>query len=441
MKAVWQLKNSFLWYAVTLTALALVIGGLAALISCIRVRRRKLIVLFAGLNAFADFMLFLILMDCARYAYLSEPDPRYQPFQLTMINLPWGLYAGVEIILAILLVLILRDHFLYCRSHLTPDAIRETVNLLPEGLCISAPDGTVMLSNLQMDRLCRMLTGSILSDGIRFRQRIETAGEKQNDDCDDCLLRTPDEKTSRFSRERLTESEKPYDLLIAEDMTEQCRIRETLKEKNEQLQDIQQRMKAVSHLSGEMFVAREKANARAALHNQLGQVLLMGSHYLEHPDSIDAELVCMTTREMNRFLLREAEDLSEEETEAVDPEGDLLQQILVMTKNIGVQTELYGELPEDSSRRILLAYAIQECATNTVKHAEGDRITVLTEENSNGLTIQISNNGRPPEEPVTESGSLLSLRRRIEEAGGQMLVESQPEFRLTIILPYSSQEK
>ena len=198
MKAVWQLKNSFLWYAVTLTALALVIGGLAALISCIRVRRRKLIVLFAGLNAFADFMLFLILMDCARYAYLSEPDPRYQPFQLTMINLPWGLYAGVEIILAILLVLILRDHFLYCRSHLTPDAIRETVNLLPEGLCISAPDGTVMLSNLQMDRLCRMLTGSILSDGIRFRQRIETAGEKQNDDCDDCLLRTPDEKTWRF---------------------------------------------------------------------------------------------------------------------------------------------------------------------------------------------------------------------------------------------------
>ena len=84
---------------------------------------------------------------------------------------------------------------------------------------------------------------------------------------------------------------------------------------------------------------------------------------------------------------------------------------------------------------MLLAYAIQECAANTVKHAGGDRITVSLEENSTGLTVRISNNGKPPETRITESGGLVSLRRKIEEAGGQMLVESRPEFRLTIIIP------
>ena len=432
MKAVWMLKNSFLWYAVTMASLALVIGGLIALAGSLRSHRGSRRTVPAGLVAFAAFAVFMILMDCARYAYLAEPDPRYRPFQLTLFSLPWGVYACVEAVLAFLLILILRNGFRYRRSHLTQDAVRETVNLLPEGICISAQDGTVLLSNLQMDRLCRTLTGGVLLDAVRFGERVEAAGEKQNEGR---LVLTPDGKAWRFSRETLTESGKEYRLMTAEDMTEQYRITEALKEKNERLQDIQRRMKAVSDLSGEMFVAREKANARAALHNQLGQVLLMGQHWLEHPDGADAEMVRMTTREMNRFLLREAEDLSEEETEAAGAGTDPLRQTLAMIGNIGVQAEIRGELPEIPSRRALLAGAILECASNAVKHAEGDRITVLLEEDGSGLTVRISNNGRPPEGPVAESGGLLSLRRRIEAAGGRMLVETRPGFCLTLILP------
>ena len=101
MKAVWLLKNSFLWYAVTMTSLALVIGGLIALADSIRSRRGNRITMPAGLIAFAAFSVFMILMDCARYAYLSEPDPRYQTFQLALFSLPWGIYAGIEAVLEI----------------------------------------------------------------------------------------------------------------------------------------------------------------------------------------------------------------------------------------------------------------------------------------------------------------------------------------------------
>ena len=425
MKAIWLTKSSLIWYAVTLGSLALVIGSLIALIRSILARRSRRILLAAGLNLLAGFLLFLVLMDCARFAYLTEPDPRYHAFQTALFGLPWGLYAIPEILSAAILLLLLRDDRRYRLNHLTPDAIRETVNLLPEGICISAPDGTVLLSNLQMDGLCRSLTGGTLSDAACFREYLEENGEKQGNEI---LAHTEEGTVWRFAGKHISGNSTEYEQLTASDVTAPYRIMEELRDRNEHLQELQRRMKEVSDLSGDMFIAQEEAAARTALHNQLGQVLLMGRHTLEHPDSTDAELVRMATLEMNRFLLREAEAPSESQT-------DRFQQSLALAKSIGVQTEILGSLPENPAYRALLAQAVQECAANAVKHAEGDRLVLRPEENEKEWIVRITNNGRPPKEPVTESGGLLSLRRHTEAAGGAMTVESSPAFALVLQLP------
>ncbi len=425
MKAIWLTKSSLIWYAVTLGSLAIVVGSLIALIRGVQARRSWQIILVSGLNLLAGFLLFLVLMDCARFAYLTEPDPRYQAFQTALFGLPWGLYAILEVLSAAILFLLLRDDRRYRRSNLTPDAIRETVNLLPEGVCVSAPDGTVLLSNLRMDSLYRSLTGGTLSDAVRFREYLDKNGEKQGDEI---LAHTEEGTVWRFAGKRMTGNGAEYDQLTASDVTAPYRIMEELRDKNEHLQELQRRMKEVSDLSGDMFIAQEEAAARTALHNQLGQVLLMGRHTLEHPESTDAELVRMATLEMNRFLLREAEAPSESRT-------DRFQQALAMAKSIGVQTEILGSLPESPAYRALLAQAVQECAANAVKHAEGDRLVLRPEENEKEWSIRITNNGLPPEKPVTESGGLLSLRRHTEAAGGAMAVESSPAFALVLRLP------
>ena len=99
-------------------------------------------------------------------------------------------------------------------------------------------------------------------------------------------------------------------------------------------------------------------------------------------------------------------------------------------KSIGVTVELSGTIPESESVRIILAHAVQECAANTVKHAEGDRIMIDISDTG----IVITNNGRPPKGTIAESGGLLSLRRKIEAMGGTMLIESDPAFALHIQL-------
>jgi len=421
MKAMWLTKNTGVWYLITLASLALVICGLMCLIRSLRPRRGRLPAIAAGLGMLAAFALFLVLMDCGRYAYITEYDPRYRPFQIALFELPWGLYASLEAADAAALALLLRGDLRYRRSHLTPDAIRHTLDLLPEALCVSAGDGTILLSNLRINELCRTLTGSLLSDARAFWRRIGDIGEEQNGEY---LVHTPQGTVLLFARENLSAGNESFVLISAADVTERYRILSELREKNTRLQEVRRRMKSVSDLSAEMFTAQEEAGARAALHSQLGQVLLMCRHWLDHPESTDARQIYLTASQMNRFLLG---DIGEP-----DPEpADVLEQARTLAGSIGVRVEISGEAPREENLRNLLAQAIRECAANTVKHAEGSLLSVAV----SGHTFRFTNNGRPPRGPVAESGGLRTLRENTEAAGGQMAVESAPAFSLTLRFP------
>lgn len=305
---------------------------------------------------------------------------------------------------------------------MTPDAIRQTVDLLPEGLCVSAPDGTVRLSNLKMDALCRELTGERLSDARKLWTHLAQTGEDQGGKR---LVRTPHGEVWLFAKDGLAIDGRDYERTSAVNVTERYRITEELREKNTRLQEIQRRMRAAAELSGEMFIKQEEATARSALHNELGQVLLMGRHSIEHPESTDAAMVALMTRQMNRFLLGESETTR-------PTEEDELGQAIRMAKSIGVTVDVKGAPPKESKPLFLLAAAIRECAANAVKHAEGDRLFVSISENAAGTAVTITNNGKPPKSTIAESGGLLSLRRSVEAAGGQMLVQSLPAFSLTL---------
>lgn len=418
--------GSPLYYILCTVSLALVIGQLSALIQMFRHRRNKAAVFIAAANMLLGICLFVIMMDCSQSRIESAEDAAlYRPFQRALFALPWIYYAAAEVVSTAVLILMIRGYLIYMDSHLTPDAVRATVDLLPEGISISSEDGTVLLSNLRMNELCRELTGGLLSDANRFIEQLMDSGEEQNGQY---IIILPRGDVWLFARRKLTADGREYDQLTAADVTERYRITEELKAKNEHLQELQTRMKAVSELSGDMFVAQEEANARSALHNQLGRVLLMGRHLLIHPENTDAKMVCIATKQMNAILLGEYKG-------PVPEAEDLLRQTAAMAKSIGVTVELSGTIPESESVRIILAHAVQECAANTVKHASGDCLTVEVADDDDSTSFVIANNGEPPKAVIVESGGLLSLRRSIEAAGGTMTVLSEPDFLLSVKMP------
>ncbi len=420
-----MIGGTFGWYTVGLLSVILMIGSLAALIETFWARQSARARLRVTLCALLAFAVMIVLLDNA--VLLGKPHLKadFMSFQIWLFELPWLLYAAMELLVACLLLLCLRSNRRFRCAHLTVDSIRETVNLLPEGIAVSTQDGTVLLANLKMHDLCRALTGSALSDTGRFWKDASASGEVQGESI---LCRVPEGSVWLLSKKQLTVDGQTYDQITAAEVTERYRIIEDLEEKNEHLQDLQRRMKAVSDLSGDMFVAQEEMAARSALHNQLGQVLLMGRRYLEHPEETDARLVYMTTRQMNAFLLGDAERPDRDEENEI-------RHTLALARSIGVRVDVRGPAPKGETARRIFAHMIQECAANTAKHAEGDTMTVTVTEEGGETCFRVSNNGKPPKGNVQESGGLLSLRHSVEAAGGRMEVQSQPTFQLTIYLP------
>jgi signal transduction histidine kinase len=164
-----------------------------------------------------------------------------------------------------------------------------------------------------------------------------------------------------------------------------------------------------------------------AVHNEVGNVLLETRHYLQDPASFEEEKLLQALRNTNTYLLREYE----EDDTARDPLADALE----LAEAIGVDVELTGMIPQEDPDRKILAAAISECASNTVKHADGDQLKVVISRTDTEWVCVLQNNGLQPKEAIRESGGLLSLRTLVEKEGGSMQTRILPEYAITIRLP------
>ncbi len=408
-------------YIVYFTAASLTAAQLAILLLFIR-KNRPDAHLFLALTHFLAGLLFLsVLLDYSYNALIEGQPEILYGFELRLLSLPWLMYAAAEGMSAMAVLLhgrmLRRDR----NTHLSADAIRQTVNLLPTALMISDPDGTVLLANLQMTELCRALTGEALSDAQRFIRYVGSVSDE------DRLAHTHDGKAWQFTQSRITLNGREYDQLTAADRTDKHRVTKELRDKNDHLREVQYRMRMVAAKERSLVAAREVMNARMTVHNRMGGVLLSGKYYLDHPEDVKEEELLRLLEYNSHFLLGEAEQ--------PDRERDPLEDALQTARRIGVSVAITGDIPNTEPARRLIAQAVEQCAANAVRHAGGDRLTVVITGGDTEVSAVFSNNGSPPKGPIVETGGLAVLRRTVEGAGGAMAVKSEPAFRLSIILP------
>ena len=421
MNGLINIAGTWIWYAICIAALLLFVGSLVVLFSFLFDKRRKAPVIIAILNTVMTGLLIVVLMDCGHYLHISNQEI-YNAFQTAMFEIPYQVYLLMELLSCVVLFAMGLEGTKYRTDNVTPDSVQQAIDALPDGISISSKDGLVRLSNLKINTLSRIMTGKVLTNAELFWAAIIKMGKEQGDSI---LVDLPNNEVWLFTKEDFSIDGISYDQITSMNVTERYKIIRELEEKNGHLQDIRRRMKEVSDLSGDMFIAQEEADARAVLHNQLGQVLLMGRYYINHQDITDPKMVYAATRQMNQFLLGEAK-------EPYQGEEDPLVQAVSMANSIGIKVIINGPAPENSDIRKILSKAVTECAANTIKHAEGNTVTADISINEGGTFIAITNNGNPPKGKITESGGLLSLRRDIEAMGGSAKIESEPEFKLII---------
>ena len=355
------------------------------------------------------------------YYYMDVDYLRTWPRVTTAFcSLPVALILIVEVITVIYLVLGTLHRIHLRKKSLTRSSIKEALDQLPAGVAFAEMSGNVVFANLSMNDISESRFGKDIMD---------IAGFEHN------TIYSDGTKTLQFTQEHINWRGKPYIQLTANDITEEARINEELKDKNKKLKEIKSRLEIYNRRAEQITISRELLNARRQVHSETGHILLASRHYMEHPESIDEDNFLSTLKQTNMHLLKEYEE--------DDTEVDQLADAVEMAKAIAVKVKINGMIPETGELRDILASAINECATNTQKHADGDTLTVTTEEKEDTIIFVLTGNGQPPEKDtvgsgsvhentIRETGGLASLRTLVENAGGTMEIKAEEDFTVII---------
>lgn len=337
--------------------------------------------------------------------------------------------------------------FLYKKSRdmITTRSIKESIDLLPDGVCFSTDRGMPILMNSRMRQLCTEFTGEGLMDtekfwrdlrngnvrkGIRLLKQRETAFIDTNGQVWD------------FRRNRLSYGGEKVTEISAVNITTQYHLHKDLVARYERLNDVNSRL---HHFSEEVEkVTREKEilAAKIKLHDEIGRSLLILRSYLtETPEKSaqteTSEKSAQTEkRDRSRLLpLWQYIVTSMQEGTILKEREDSLLLLKKEAADFNVDIFLEGLLPANPSVRNVIFAAVRECAGNTAKHARGDRLFITIHDTEENTEVFITNNGNAPGGSIHETGGLKNLRKMVEERGGSMQIKSSPVFVLHLCFP------
>ena len=352
-----------------------------------------------------------LLMDHLKYhnrAYLEKPAA------LLLIALVLTGIAVLEILSCI------RTR----NRSLTLMSVKECMDELPVGICFYWDGGLTKLTNRRMNSIACKLTGSGIMDADEFQKFVFSGKEAP-------IIRTEGGAAYSFVHREDMLGGRTIHELLAFDVTQKYRLTEELREKQNKVQKINRRLKALNTSIQYIIMDRETLQIKIHIHDSFGKMLLMTRHFLTAPDQTD-------TKEMLSLWRRNIALLKNEERESWQEPCFFS---LTHADSLGIRIELNGELPEDETLISVADTAITVHATNVLRHAEGDTAFVSIEKTPEGYVMRFTNNGTPPSAPVKESGGLANLRRLTEKIGGTMTINSSPQFEMILHLPEKPKEE
>ena len=309
------------------------------------------------------------------------------------------------------------------KKAITPSSIKESLDYLETGLCFSQPNGLVLLTNHRMNELSHTIFGNALQNANLFWSALVSgqpvAGVERIASGEQPEFHLPDDTIWTFHREELDGTLQ----ITAADTTHQHQLVDELRAKHCELEEMNTRIRSYGDKVDEYVIARERLETRVNLHGFLGQALLMTRHYLQYESGDAKKIIDIWQRNIDVLRL-EAEP---------QQETDSLASLRNAAKAIGMQVHVSGPLPENIQQRKLIAAMGAETLTNAVRHAGAKQLWIDVEETATAHIIRYTNDGANSSAPIIEGGGLSTSRRKIESAGGQMIIETEPRFTLTII--------
>lgn len=315
------------------------------------------------------------------------------------------------------------------------NSIKESFDNLPVAVCFFDKRGVVRLMNRRMLSVGAELLGSGVQTLDELRRALDTPPESiERLDAEMGVYKFPNGTVLRFVERQITDkSGGSYTEVTASDVTRLVTLQQELRKENARLEDANLRLKRLYDRMPEIVRGEETLAMKLRVHDDIGHTILSARRALRQGESMEAIRESAEAWESTIELLCRANSMEEPE--------DAIEYAKARAAELGAEVIVEGSAPKDGEMRHIFALAIRECTSNCIRHAGGKRIFARFAPYRGGWAIHITNDGKVPDDEITEGGGLSALRRRIENAGGIMRIKSRPNFALSASLPYGEENK
>lgn len=328
----------------------------------------------------------------------------------------YGLF-GTGVLLTILNISLFLYSERWNRRHISAASLKEGIDDLPAGLCWYTEDATPVLHNRVMEYLCFQVTGNDLYNGSLLESELRSRMDESH------VMTLDDGSAWNLLFHTLKDGNLMLHEICAYDITEEYKATRLLMEKQKELQLTGEKLIRYNHEMAQLITAEEILAAKVRIHDELGQGLLLTRKYLLRGGTKEERKKLVQVLQKNNTLM---------ENNRNESEKSYLDIILEAAADMEVRLIINGGMPDDQAVSDIITTAIHENLTNTIRHAQGDEMNVDICEENDFCTVIFTNNGHIPDGPIEERGGIAMLRTLVESAGGEMKVEHEPCFRMTL---------
>lgn len=212
--------------------------------------------------------------------------------------------------------------------------------------------------------------------------------------------------------------------IITFDITEEYKLHQKLNEQNKKLKENNKKILLSIDNIEELEKEKNLLKLKNKYHDILGQNLSILQQYLNR------ENISQENFEEIKFMIQKMFI----DIEDTDDTNTNLENLIKIHKKNGTDIIIDGKLPQNKEVAKVFFEIIREATTNAIRHAGSSKVFVNIKETLEETYMIITNDGRKPNEFITENQGIKDMRRKVKKLGGMFYISTVPEFSVNILI-------
>ena len=210
--------------------------------------------------------------------------------------------------------------------------------------------------------------------------------------------------------------------IITFDITEEYKLHQKLNGQNKKLKENNKKILLSIDNIEELEKKKNLLKLKNKYHDILGQNLSILQQYL------NKEKISQENFEEIKFMIQKMFI----DIEDTDDTNANLENLIKIHKKNGTDIIIDGKLPQNKETAKVFFEIIREATTNAIRHAGSSKVFVNIKETLEETYMIITNDGRKPNEFITENQGIKDMRRKVKKLGGMFYISTVPEFSVNI---------